>query len=52
MINKKITQFLAAVLLFSLGAGQTYTSQISSASAIKIVKKYKYDYSDQKEASR
>ena len=52
MINKKITQFLAAALLFSLGAGQTYTSQISSASAIKIVKKYKYDYSDQKEASR
>ena len=43
MINKKITQFLAAALLFSLGAGQTYTSQISSASAIKIVKKYKYD---------
>ncbi len=38
MINKKITQFLAAALLFSLGAGQTYTSQTSSASAIKTIK--------------
>ena len=52
MINKKFTQFLAAALLFSLGASQTYISQTSSASDIKIVKKYKYDYSNQKEVSR
>ena len=38
MINKKFTQFLAAALLFSLGASQTYISQTSSASDIKIVK--------------
>lgn len=50
MKYKKITEFLTVTLLFSLGISQTYTVQASSSNDTKIVKKYKYDYTDQKKA--
>lgn len=50
MKHKKITEFLTVTLLFSLGLSQTYTVQASSSNDTKIVKKYKYDYTDQKKA--
>lgn len=51
MKHKKITEFLTVTLLFSLGLSQTYTVQASSSNDTKVAKKYKYDYSDQKEAN-
>ncbi len=50
MKHKKITEFLTVTLLFSLGLSQTYTVQASSSNDTKVVKKYKYDYTDQKKA--
>lgn len=50
MKYKKITEFLTVTLLFSLGISQTYTVQASSSNETKVVKKYKYDYTDQKKA--
>ncbi len=52
MKHKNFTKFLAASLLFSLRACQICTVEASSNNDAKIVKNYKYDYSDQKEASR
>lgn len=52
MKHKKITEFLTVTLLFSLGLSQTYTVQASSSNDTKIVKKYKYDYTDQKKAKK
>lgn len=51
MINKKVTTLLITTLIFSLGASQTYPVQASSNNENKVVKQYKYDYSDQREAS-
>ena len=52
MKYKKITEFLTVTLLFSLGISQTYTVQASSSNETKVVKKYKYDYTDQKKAKK
>lgn len=52
MKHKKITEFLTVTLLFSLGLSQTYTVQASSSNDTKVVKKYKYDYTDQKKAKK
>lgn len=52
MKNKKIITFLATTFLFSVGASCMTTAQATTTTSTKVVKKYKYDYSNQQEANK